>query len=88
MLARDVKCKLIDEYKVADNDTGSVDVQVAILTKRINSLISHFDAHKKDNHSRRGLIHMVNKRKSLINYLKDKDSKRYSELVSKLGLRK
>lgn len=88
MLAKDVKQKLIKEYKVNPNDTGSVSVQVAILTERINGLINHFDTHKKDNHSRRGLINMVNKRKKLINYLKDKDSKQYSELVSRLGLRK
>lgn len=88
MLARDVKQKLIEEHKVAEHDTGSVQVQIAILTERINGLIGHFDTHKKDNHSRRGLINMVNKRKRLIHYLKGKDSKQYSELVSKLGLRK
>ena len=70
------------------NDTGSPEVQVAILTERINALTGHFKAHHKDNHSRRGLIAMVNKRRSLLDYLKRKDVARYNALIQKLGLRK
>ena len=88
MLTKENKLKLIEEFRVDKNDTGSVGVQVAILTKRINELVSHFDIHKKDHHSRRGLINLVNKRRKLLGYLKGKNSTKYSELVSKLGLRK
>lgn len=70
------------------NDTGSPEVQVALLTARINELNSHFKAHTKDHHSRRGLIMMVNRRKSLLSYLKGKDATRYRALIEKLGLRK
>jgi len=70
------------------NDTGSPEVQVALLTARINELNNHFKAHAKDHHSRRGLIMMVNRRKSLLSYLKGKDANRYRALIEKLGLRK
>ena len=70
------------------NDTGSPEVQVALLTARINELNGHFKAHQKDHHSRRGLIMMVNRRKSLLSYLKSKDLNRYRDLIAKLGLRK
>ena len=69
-------------------DTGSPEVQVALLTARINELTPHFKAHAKDHHGRRGLLKMVNQRKSLLSYLKDKDAERYSALIQKLGLRK
>ena len=72
----------------AANDTGSPEVQVALLTARINELTPHFKTHAKDHHGRRGLLKMVNQRKSLLSYLKDKDAERYSALIQKLGLRK
>ena len=71
-----------------ENDTGSPEVQVAILTERIRNLTEHFKGHHKDNHSRRGLLQMVNKRRSLLAYLKKKDVERYNALIAKLGLRK
>ena len=80
--------KVINEHKRGDNDTGSPEVQVAILTDRINTLTEHFKAHHKDNHSRRGLLMMVNKRRSLLDYLRKKDEDRYQALIAKLGLRK
>ncbi len=82
------KQDLINKYAIADGDTGSPEVQVAILTTRIRNLTEHFKGHKKDNHSRRGLIRMVNKRRSLLSYLKDSDETRYQELIKSLGLRK
>ncbi len=82
------KQDLIKENGRGKGDTGSPEVQVAILTERINNLTEHFKAHAKDNHSRRGLLMMVNKRRSLLDYLKKEDSGRYSELIAKLGLRK
>lgn len=72
----------------AANDTGSPEVQVALLTARINELTPHFKTHAKDHHGRRGLLKMVNQRKRLLSYLKDKDAQRYTALISKLGLRK
>ena len=84
----DVKEQLIKDYATKAGDTGSPEVQVAILTDRINTLTEHFKAHHKDNHSRRGLLMMVNKRRSLLDYLKRKDEARYSALIAKLGLRK
>ena len=80
--------KVIEEHKRGDNDTGSPEVQVAILTSRIKTLTEHFKTHHKDNHSRRGLLTMVNKRRSLLAYLKSKDVERYNSLIQKLGLRK
>lgn len=82
------KDALIKEHGREVGDTGSPEVQVAIITERINNLTDHFKAHHKDNHSRRGLLMMVNKRRSLLDYLKKKDATRYSELIAKLGLRK
>ncbi len=82
------KAEVIKDNARADNDTGSPEVQVAILTSRINQLTDHFKAHAKDNHSRRGLLMMVNKRRSLLDYLKREDHERYLALIAKLGLRK
>jgi small subunit ribosomal protein S15 len=82
------KQDLIKDNARGKGDTGSPEVQVAILTERINNLTEHFKAHAKDNHSRRGLLMMVNKRRSLLDYLKKEDSARYAELIAKLGLRK
>lgn len=82
------KKKIIDQFRRHDNDTGSPDVQVAILTKRINDLTEHFKTHKKDHHSRRGLLMLVGQRRRLLNYLRDNDIKRYRELVQTLNLRK
>ena len=79
---------LIKEHAQGKADTGSPEVQVAILTERINNLTTHFKGHAKDNHSRRGLLMMVNKRRSLLDYLRGKDETRYIDLISKLGLRK
>jgi small subunit ribosomal protein S15 len=79
---------VINEHKRGDNDTGSPEVQVALLTARIVHLTEHFKAHKHDHHSRRGLLKMVNQRKSLLAYLKDRDAARYTALIQKLGLRK
>ena len=82
------KAEIIAENAQAKGDTGSPEVQVAILTERIRNLTEHFKDHHKDNHSRRGLLMMVNKRRSLLAYLKKKDVERYNALIQKLGLRK
>ena len=82
------KAELIKDHGRADGDTGSPEVQVAILTSRIQTLTEHFKTHAKDNHSRRGLLMMVNKRRSLLDFLKREDAQRYSDLIAKLGLRK
>ncbi|MEM1133147.1 MAG: 30S ribosomal protein S15 [Pseudomonadota bacterium] len=82
------KQELIKEHAREEGDTGSPEVQVAILTERINTLTDHFKSHHKDNHSRRGLLMMVNKRRSLLDYLRGKDAQRYTDLIGKLGLRK
>ena len=82
------KLALVKDYATKKGDTGSPEVQVAILTERINNLTDHFKSHVKDNHSRRGLLMMVNKRRSLLNYLRNKDGQRYLDLIAKLGLRK
>ncbi len=82
------KQALIEEYATVKGDTGSPEVQVAILTERIVNLTEHFKSHKKDNHSRRGLLMMVNNRRSLLDYLKKKDVGRYQTLIKRLGLRK
>ncbi|MDF1719869.1 MAG: 30S ribosomal protein S15 [Minwuia sp.] len=82
------KAEIIAEYGRGEGDTGSPEVQVAILTQRILALTDHFKAHKKDNHSRRGLLTMVSQRRSLLDYLKNKDDARYRELISRLGLRR
>lgn len=80
--------KVIEENKRGDNDTGSPEVQVALLTARIEHLTGHFKTHKQDHHSRRGLLMMVNRRRSLLDYLKRKDNERYKALIEKLGLRR
>lgn len=82
------KAEIIKDYAVQEGDTGSPEVQVAILTSRILTLTDHFKANKKDNHSRRGLLKMVNTRRSLLDYLKKKDVERYQTLIERLGLRK
>jgi small subunit ribosomal protein S15 len=82
------KQKLIKEHGRGKDDTGSPEVQVAILTDRIQTLTEHFKTHAKDNHSRRGLLMMVNKRRSLLDYLRREDEQRYADLIAKLGLRK
>jgi len=86
-LSADTKAQLLKEYQQSPNDTGSTEVQVALLTANITSLSEHFKTHKKDNHSRRGLITMVNQRRRLLAYLKSKDASRYQNLITKLGLR-
>ena len=82
------KGALIQEHARGKGDTGSPEVQVAILTERINNLTQHFKSHAKDNHSRRGLLMLVNQRRSLLDYLRRKDESRYTDLIGKLGLRK
>lgn len=87
-LQKESKAAIVEENARSKNDTGSPEVQVALLTARINDLNNHFKAHAKDHHSRRGLIMMVNRRKDLLAYLRDKDPNRYRALIAKLGLRK
>ena len=82
------KAKIVAEFGRGENDTGCSEVQVALLTARIQYLTEHFAVHKKDNHSRRGLIHLVNQRRKLLDYLKGKDTARYSALIGRLGLRR
>ncbi|MCL6472514.1 MAG: 30S ribosomal protein S15 [Firmicutes bacterium] len=86
-LEKAIKSDIINEYKTHEGDTGSPEVQIAILTRRINDLTEHLKEHKKDHHSRRGLLKMVGRRRRLLNYLKSKDIERYRTLISKLGLR-
>jgi small subunit ribosomal protein S15 len=82
------KSKVVSEFKRSENDTGSPEVQVALLTARIQYLTDHFKAHKHDHHSRRGLLRMVNQRRSLLDYLKKKEIQRYRDLIERLGLRR
>jgi small subunit ribosomal protein S15 len=88
MLTKEKKTGIIKDFEVHDGDTGSPEVQIAILTKRINELADHFKAHKKDHSSRRGLLKMVGTRASLLKYVAQKDIKRYRDIISRLGLRK
>lgn len=88
VLVKDKKKNIIDDFKVHSRDTGSAEVQIALLTERINSLGDHFKSHKKDFHSRRGLLTMVGRRRRLLNFLKSKDIKKYEEVLDKLKLRK
>jgi small subunit ribosomal protein S15 len=88
MLAPDQKQQLIETYRIHENDTGSPEVQIAILTERINYLTNHLKEHKKDHHSRRGLLKMVGQRRGLLNYLRDSDIERYRTILQKLNLRK
>ena len=87
-MVKETKQNIIDSYKLHDNDTGSPEVQIAILTKRINHLNEHLKIHKKDHHSRRGLLKMVGQRRGLLNYLMNKDIERYRTIIGKLNLRK
>ena len=87
-LTAEKKKIVIGDYKLSDQDTGSSQVQIALLSERINSLVDHFNFHKKDHHSRQGLLKMINKRRKLLNYLKEKNQSQYQSLISKLGLRK
>ena len=88
MISKEMKSQIIEKYKREEKDTGSPEVQIALLTERINELTEHLKVHKKDNHSRRGLLKMVGARRSLLKYLSDKDVERYRDIVAKLGLRK
>ncbi len=87
-MTKERKQEIINTYKRDEKDTGSPEVQVALLTERINELTAHLKVHKKDNHSRRGLLKMVGKRRNLLNYLAKKDVQRYRDIIAKLGLRK
>lgn len=87
-ITQERKNQIIAEYKTHDNDTGSAEVQIAVLTESINNLNEHLRTHKKDHHSRRGLLKMVGKRRNLLTYLRNKDVQRYRELINKLGLRR
>lgn len=82
------KQEIIEKFKLHENDTGSPEVQIAILTAKINHLTEHLKVHKKDHHSRRGLLKMVGKRRGLLNYLKNKDINRYAQTIEALGLRR
>ena len=88
MLLKDEKSTIIENNRLSEKDTGSPEVQIAILTKRINDLTEHLKVHKNDHHSRRGLLKMVGKRRNLLNYLQKKDINRYREIIKKLGIRK
>ena len=88
MITKDRKTEIIDQYRVKASDTGSPEVQIALLTARINELTEHLRTHKKDHASRRGLLMMVSKRSGLLNYLRNKDRNRYLSVIGRLGLRK
>jgi len=88
MITPERKKQLIAEHATGSNDSGSPEVQIAILSERISNLTEHFKSHVKDNHSRRGMIKMVSQRRSLLDYVKAKDAKRYEAIISKLGLRR
>lgn len=88
MLTKETKAEIIEEYKMHEGDTGSPEVQVAILTHRINNLNEHLKTHKKDHHSRRGLLKMVGQRRGLLKYLQNNDIERYRSLIEKLGIRR
>lgn len=87
-ITQERKNEIISEYKTHENDTGSPEVQIAVLTEQINKLNDHLRTHKKDHHSRRGLLKMVGKRRNLLTYLRNTDVTRYRELINKLGLRR
>ncbi len=87
-LSQEKKQEIIKEYRIHENDTGSPEIQIAILTDRINYLNEHLRVHKKDHHSRRGLLKMVGSRRHLLNYLRDNDIVRYRDIIGKLGLRR
>ncbi len=88
MITKERKTEVIEKFKTHPTDTGSPEVQIALLTFRINELNEHLAAHKKDHHSRRGLLKMVGKRRNLLNYLKNNQLEKYRELIAELGLRK
>ena len=88
MMLKEEKSKVIAEYATHEGDTGSPEVQIAILTKRINDLTEHLKTHKKDHHSRRGLLKMVGQRRNLLNYVMKKDIERYRSIIARLGIRK
>ena len=88
MITPERKKQLIAEYATGENDSGSPEVQIAILSERISNLTEHFKTHVKDNHSRRGMIKLVSQRRGLLDYVKTKDAKRYEAIISKLGLRR
>ncbi len=87
-LSTEQKNQIVTDYQLAPGDTGSPEVQVALLTSRINDLQTHFASHKQDHHSRQGLLKMVNQRRKLLDYLKSRDSQRYQDLIARLGLRR
>jgi len=87
-LTAEKKAEIVQQYQQGEGDTGSPEVQVALLTANIEQLQGHFNSHKQDHHSRRGLIRMVNQRRKLLDYLKRKDTNRYAELIKRLGLRR
>lgn len=88
MITKEMKAQIVEDYKTHEGDTGSPEVQIALLTARINDLNEHLQIHKKDHHSRRGLLKLVGQRRGLLNYLKSKDINRYRELIQRLNLRK
>ncbi|MBS4217704.1 30S ribosomal protein S15 [Bacillus sp. FJAT-49711] len=87
-ISQERKNEIINQYKIHENDTGSPEVQIAVLTEEINKLNDHLRMHKKDHHSRRGLLKMVGRRRNLLTYLRNKDVQRYRELINSLGLRR
>lgn len=88
MITKEIKAEIVKEYGKSPNDTGSAEVQIALLTYRIKELTEHLKTHEKDHHSRRGLLKMVGKRRGLLDYLKKKDVESYRQLIEKLGIRK
>lgn len=88
MITKEMKAQIIKDYQLKEGDTGSPEVQIAILTYRINDLNEHLKVHKKDHHSRRGLLKMVGQRRNLLKYLKECDVERYRSIIARLGLRK
>ncbi|HEC29612.1 MAG TPA: 30S ribosomal protein S15 [Gammaproteobacteria bacterium] len=88
MLSAQEKSSVVEGYRLSSNDTGSPEVQVALLTSNINKLTTHFNDHKHDHHSRRGLLRMINQRRKLLDYVKKKDEARYQDLIKRLGLRR
>ncbi len=87
-LTKEVKVELIGDYKTHDTDTGSSEVQIALLTRRLNDLNDHFKSHKKDHHSRRGLLKIVSRRRKLLDHLKTEDLKRYQDVITRLKIRR
>ena len=87
-MSAEEKKSVVDEYRRSEQDTGSTEVQVALMTSRINQLTEHFKIHKKDRHSRQGLVRLVNSRRKLLDYLKKQDAERYHSLINRLGLRR